>query len=228
MLFFTYLVLAGLAARALAAEPLVPTKPLLWNSTVQEFRRNHHLAFIFASTQGTWQYQQLATEDKQTYSTAGVAAKFEYSFRIPFNSGSPFGYLLGSSCGFNYEDTRGSTNLEVGQVWRLPGALAGIVWNLNPQWSFLLTVEHYLERLEGFSESGSEVPVRLKTTMQPSYDLGYAVELYSALFWGARFELHQRKILYATPPDLLGADVENVKMSKRDQWLGIGVVYHLL
>lgn len=211
-----------LRAQELSSEtPEVP--PSSWGHYVQEFRRNHHFVYGFAGTSGRWEYRHFG--DKKHYTTKGLASKFEYSFRIPF--AQKFGYLLGSSVGIQYEEAIDTPAFNVGTVLRLPGVLGGLIWNPSPQVSLLLTLESYLERIHGFRETSADRPVYLRTSMYALYDVGAAVEIYSRVFWGVRMEYHRREVRYA-PPENARDRVEDIQMRRYDNWLGFGVVYHLL
>lgn len=216
--------LAGAYARA-NGSGAVPSALPSWHAYFQDFRRNHHLALTFAASSGQWHYSHPRSDEHTTYNTRGLASKFDYSYRIAI--GKKFGYLLGSSFGYSYEDVEGSSQLRVGSIWRLPGILAGGVWCLDSRWNLLATVERYLERVESFAESSSIYPVQLKATMLTTYDLALGVEYFSALFWGTRVEFHQREVAYIAPNDAEGK-AEAAGIFRNDRWLGIGVVHHIL
>ena len=204
-----------------------------WERYVRSFRREHNFAFSLGLDRGRWLVQSFGDrpDDQiidQGYTSAGAWTKFQYSYHIQLYRG--FGYLLGTSAGYHYERPPAD------QVWRpvpsiqFPGALAGIVLNINPAWRLSVALDVYLERYNKIVRHLPGKPETAISVTLQTYDLGYFVDVFYDMSWAIRLEAHQR-LLYYRRPRRQSVDPEfpvNAIFRKEDGWLGVALVFHLL
>ena len=115
----------------------------------------------------------------------------------------------------------------LGGGFAFAGVLAGLVLNFNPVFRWSLAADYYLERHNGIQERDGqdedpEIHVTLKT-----FDAMSLIDVFYDINWALRIETHLRNTQFMRPDEPEGFPV-NANIKKTDQWLGIGLVYHLL
>jgi len=199
-----------------------------WKRYVRGFRREHNFAFSIGASSGTWRVKHLGTLDNQNFDNSGLYAKFQYSFHLPIYGG--FGYLLGSSVGYHYETADRRQAFRPVSATQFPGILAGLVMNFTPVLRWSVAIDAYLERLDGLADRdgiGDDPTISITAT---TYDFGTFFDIFYNLNWGLRLEAHQRRLIY-THPHMHSGDQDfpvDASLKKDDQWMGLGLVYHLL
>lgn len=196
-----------------------------WYRYVRDFRGDHNFALASGVTTGFWEVGDMGTIGSGRFSDSGVFTKLHYSFHLPLYR--EFGYFLGSTAGYHVDtDTATRTFKPVSSVM-FPGLLAGLVWNVTPAFRLSSGVDAYLERFDGLREKDGEgVDPQISVTLQ-AYDFGVFVDIFYELKWALRLEAHSRLLTYRKPAEAEGTPVD-VDLVKRDQWVGFGLVYHLL
>ncbi len=196
-----------------------------WERHVRGFRREHNFAFSLGASSGEWLIKRFGTLNGRRFDSSGVVARFQYSFHLPLYGG--FGYMLGSSGGYNYEAADKRKPFQPVPSYVFPGLLVGLVYNASPVVRLSLAAEAYLERHNGLRErSGEGEGTEIHITMT-AYDAGAFLDLFYDLSWALRLEGHYRHLEYHRPLDAIDLPV-NANIKKNDRWMGLGVVYHLL
>ena len=196
-----------------------------WERHVRGFRREHNFAFSAGVSSGKWDVSRFGSIRDKTYENTGVFSRFQYSFHLQLYHG--FGYILGSSTGYHYETADRRSEFRPVDAVQYPGVVAGLVYNLNPVLRFSTTIEAYLERHNGIEENDKVGDNnKIHVTLQ-AYDAGAYIDVFYDLGWAIRLEGHNREVYYKRPYKSEEFAVD-AKFSKKDQWLGLGLVYHLL
>jgi hypothetical protein len=196
-----------------------------WERHIRGFRREHNFALSTGVSSGRWQVNRFGSIEGKTYENTGIFSKFQYTFHLQWIAG--FGYILGSSTGYHYETADRRSEFRPVDAIQYPGVIAGLVYNFNPVLRVSSTIEAYLERHNGIEEndkSGEDEEIHV--TLQ-AYDAGFFIDVFYDLAWAIRLEGHRREVFYKRPYKSEGFAVD-AKFSKKDQWLGLGLVYHLL
>jgi len=217
-------------------EPLFPEndEPPEWTSDVDEqveenrnftgvFRNHHNFSIVSGEARGRWYVENFGSVDEGTFPFKAVVNKFQYSFHFPIYG--RFGYFLGSSFGFYYEKSNKDQAFQAISSWHLPGVLIGAVVNVSPALRFLVGLESYMERLEGLSALMATDREKVNITMESVVDLSTAVDVFYNPNWGVRLEGHRRWVEYKPPQASSG--IIGARLSKTDEWIAIGLVYHL-
>jgi hypothetical protein len=141
-----------------------------------------------------------------------------------------FGYFLGSGFGYHYESHDKRRAFRPTPAAQFPGLLAGLTLNVNPMFRASFSLYTYLERHDGIeAEEGGET-ANIYVTVQ-TFDAGAYVDLFYDLVWALRIEAHRRYLTYIKPdlPDAKAASYPvNASLGKDDDWVGVGIVFHLL
>ena len=93
-----------------------------------------------------------------------------------------------------------------------------------------MSVDFYLERMEKIrSLSANGEAIYLDATLITFPDFSFCVDYFFDLKLAIRFESHVRKTHYE-PPRVSEGQVlrEGAKLEKKDNWLGVGLVFHYL
>lgn len=197
-----------------------------WERHVRGFRREHNFALTTGISSGTWNVKRLGSLSG-SYDNSGVFTRFQYSFHLQLYRG--FGFMLGSTAGYHYESADRRKPFRPVPAYLFPGVLGGVVLNFNPVLRTMLTFDSYLERHNGIQERDNDGdPTEVFITFT-AYDFGAAIDVFYDLGWALRLEAHRRHLEYAQPKESSAADHPvRARLSKDDQWLGLGLVYHLL
>lgn len=223
-----------LPARAQEAPTLTPTiitrqELHQWDRHVRGFRSEHNFAFSAGVTSGTWRVKSFGSIEDRRFANAGLYSRFQYSFHLPIYHG--FGYMLGSSAGYIYETADSRRPFKPVAAWQYPGVLAGLVLNISSVLRWSVGIEAYLERHNGIAEREGGDDFDVHVTMQ-AYDAGTYFDIFYDLAWAVRIEAHMRRVEFNRPyqPEEPTPETEKVdaSLSKEDQWLGVGLVYHLI
>lgn len=202
-----------------------------WDRYVRGFRRDHNFALSAGVSQGIWNVKRLGTLEKRKFRNSGVYSRFQYSFHLPLWRG--FGYMLGSSFGYHYESSDRRRPFAPVPAYIFPGILTGLVVNISPVFRAAATFEANMERHDGVREQdGKEPDPEISITLE-AFDFGAYFDVFYDLAWAIRVEAHHRHLDYLEPRCTRdncrnkGFDV-NANFKKEDDWLGIGLVHHLL
>lgn len=194
-----------------------------WDQSVLGFRKEHHFALSVGPSSGEWHFKRFGTARK-SYPSSGIFSKFQYAFHIPWYGG--FGYFLGSSAGYLAEDDHAS-QIDAANAWMLPGILGGVVYNFTPGLKINFGLDYYLERWSNLGERDGEGENPTVSVTARALDGFVALDLFFRLKWAIRFEGHRRDVNFKKPKNASGHDVDAV-ISKTDEWLGMGILYHLM
>lgn len=215
----------------LAAEP--EPSALVLSDRAREFggffRKKHNFAAVLASSRGVWSVTAENQEKSIRIQSSGYIAKLEYAFYIPLYT--RFGYLIGSSLGFGYEQVReeAGSSLDSFSSQHLPGLLLGLAWNFSPQFRFVTAGETYLERFSNFSGirfGSEELDKKIEMSLQAYIDHSVSVDFFYSAHWAWRASWHRRWLQYTAPQQAQGTPL-GVKLTKRDDWLALGFAYHM-
>lgn len=196
-----------------------------WERHIRGFRREHNFSLSTGVSSGRWQVDRFGSIEDKSFENTGIFTKFQYTFHLQWIGG--FGYLLGSSAGYHYETADRRSDFRPTDAVQYPGVVAGLVYNFNPVFRVMTTFDVYLERHTGIEENdGVGENQKIHVTLQ-AYDAGLFMDVFYDLAWGIRLEAHVREVYYKRPYQSEGFPVDAI-FSKKDQWLGLGLVYHLL
>jgi hypothetical protein len=192
---------------------------------VRGFRREHNFALASGVSSGSWSVKALGTLHDRRFNDSGAWTKLQYSYHLQLYHG--FGYLLGSSVGYHYESADSRSVFQPAPALQFPGVLAGFVLNVNPVLRFSTAFDSYMERHNNIKErDGTPPDPEISVTIQ-AYDAGAFIDVFYDLAWALRLEGHRRHLQYEKPLNAAGFDVD-ANLSKDDEWLGLGLVFHLL
>lgn len=199
-----------------------------WERHIRGFRSEHNFALTTGVSSGTWAISRFGPLSNQEFVESGVFAKFQYTFHIQAYRG--FGYFLGSSLGYHYESEDRRRPFRPTPAPQFPGLLFGLVLNITPMIRTAILFDTYMERHDGLEARDDQKVSNIHVTMQ-AYDGAVNLDFFYDLLWAIRLEAHRRYLAYTKPK--LPADKSldypvDAKLSKRDEWVGLGVVFHLL
>jgi hypothetical protein len=204
----------------------------IWKRYVRDFRRDHHFAIVVGGARGSWKVSKFGTIHNQSFASKGFVTRAQYSFHLPIFRG--FGYLLGSTCGYEYEITDEKVAFQPKPAYEFPTLLVGLAYNFTPGVRTAISVDYGISRMEEVEERDSRsgrldglpddpiIGVTLTTL-----DLGWSTDYFVGLNWAIRFDAHWRLQKHAPPKKLAGQAID-ADFRKDDRWLGLGLVFHLL
>lgn len=197
-----------------------------WQRYTQGFRKEHHFSLSMGSGQGRWKVGHFGDLHDDSLSASSLWVTSQYSFHIQLWDG--FGYFLGSSIGFSYEKTS-SEQFDTKPSWHLPGLSLGLVYNQSPVVRYLVFQEVYLERMENLSGFQGDEHLSLDANLFCLVDVAVAMDYFFSLRFGLRLEAHYRKVFYSSPDNAEGGNLpEGARFEKVDQWVGLGLVSHMI
>ena len=193
-------------------------------------RWDHNFAFTFGMAKGSWRVEQLDNLDGVEFESRASFVKAQYSFHLPL--WKDLGYVLGSSFGYYWEKRMDDAQFHRVSSIHFPGIHLGLVYSFAPSFRILGGVETYLERLDDIAVS-THNPVsdqdqerKVSITMRPNFDWILASDVFFTRSWGLRLEWHSRKVISSPPSGSFG-QVVGARLTKKDTWIGLGVIFHL-
>jgi hypothetical protein len=196
-----------------------------------ENKWDHNLACIVGMAKGSWVLDELGPVVGQQFKSEAYVSKCQYSFHLPLYKG--LGYVLGSSFGYYWERRMEDekTFHRVSSI-HFPGIHLGLVYNFSPYFRVEGGMETYLERLDELTivstnqVSGESEERRVSLTMRPNFDWVIASDFFYSGNWGLRVEWHLRRVI-SVPPSASEGQAIGAKLTKKDAWLGVGLIFHL-
>lgn len=186
-------------------------------------RWDHNFALTFGISRGTWEIERFDPVRGKRFPSQAILSKLQYSFHLPITG--HFGYSLGSSFGYYWEERTFNDTLHRVSSVHLPGIHVGFVTNLTPGLRVEGAFETYLERLEALAIDSDEGRKKISITMRPDYDFILALDVFHSLNWGVRVEWHTRRVSH-TPPKESEGQVVNALIRKKDAWIALGFIFH--
>lgn len=219
----------GLAARPVRAEETEQQHS--WDRYVRGFRREHNFALSVGASSGNWDVRRLGTIKGLKVRNSGVWTRFQYSFHLQLYNG--FGYMLGSSFGYHYETADRRKPFRPVPAYMFPGVLIGVVENFSPVFRWSAAFDAYMERLNDLEDRDGLPPDGKVSATMEVFDFGTFVDFFYDLAWAIRLEAHHRHHEYLEPSCPTGKVCRNdfpvnANFKKDDDWLGLGIVHHLL
>ena len=196
-----------------------------WDRYVRKFRRDHHLAVTTGWDQGTWHIGKFGTIHDQDYRSAGVDSTVIYTFHIQIEGKA--GYYLGTSAGY-YGEQWGSRNdlFTPSSMWKLPGVVAGLVYNYDPTGRFQVGGVATLARLNNSRTRINAESEQIAVSAE-CFELTAGWDAFLTLNWGLQLEWHHRRLWVPKPLEADGKLVD-AQMNRTSQGVTVGSVYHFL
>lgn len=194
-----------------------------WDQAVLGFRKEHQFVLTTGTASGQWHFKRFGNQRNKVYESSSVFSKFQYSFHIPIYQG--FGYYLGSSTGYMYERDL-SQEMEPASAVMFPGLLAGLALNITPGLRLTTGFDYYLERWSGLGERDGEDSEPTISVTARALDFLVTLDVFFRLKWAVRFEAHRHEAKFTPPKEATDKPVDAV-IAKRDNWVGMGLLYHL-
>ncbi|MBM4251291.1 MAG: hypothetical protein FJ146_04930 [Deltaproteobacteria bacterium] len=202
-----------------------------WIRYVRRFRADHNFALVAGGGRGTYLIESFGALKGARIDSGSAWAKLQYSYHVPLYRG--FGYILGSSLGYQYSPREALRPFQPVPMVMFPGILAGLVLNLNPLWRTVVAADVYMARANGITYYDAVDATKTEhiSVTLVAYDSLVAIDYFYDLNWGLRLEAHQRAVYYYRPlqqPGDTAVYAADALFRLEDRWYGIGVVYHLL
>ncbi len=192
-----------------------------WEQSVRGFRSGHHFNVSLGSSKASWKVVKLGPFQNEQFESQGFYGMLNYSFHLPVHQG--FGGFLGSSLGSLLE-SKSSEQLRQADSVQIPGVLFGLSVNFNPALVLDFGFNYYLERWDRIGLRGNDTLIRITSR---TFDRFAALDFFYLLNWGIRIEAHLRESEFVPPRGAQGASLD-LELSRRDVWIGTGLVYHFL
>ena len=190
---------------------------------------DHNFAFTVGGARGAWAVDQFGPVVEKSFFSRAYFGKFQYTFHLPMIGN--LGYVIGSSCGYYWEKGEDDQQFQRVSAVHFPGIHVGLVYSFTPFFRIEGAFETYLERLDRlrvFTPNGTSVPdmYQVSVTMRPDYDWILLSDFFFSESWGTRLEWHIRKV-DVNPPAESDGQIIGARLTKRDTWIGLGIIYHL-
>jgi len=220
----------GLRLYEFVAKTIKPPEASMWERYVRGFRRDHNFSVSSGFSRGTWIVDKFEEIESEHFSSEGIYSKFRYSFHIEIYHG--FGYLLGSSIGYHQALNNSKTNKRAfvaKSSYQFPGLLGGLVWDISPMWRISAATDLFLERYDSIKKQVSEGhDEEVISITSESLDLFATIDYFYTLTWGIRLEGHNCQSQLISPTSNDKGLFPAIKISKKDRWFGLGILYHIL
>lgn len=191
---------------------------------------DHNFALVFGMARGTWVIDEMGPIEGKEFDTRAFFTKFQYSFHLPLYG--DLGYVIGSSVGFYWDRSLDESGFKQSTSIHLPGIHFGLVYNFSPFFRIQGGVETYLERVDNLTivsknqATGEDEERRVSITMRPNFDWIASADAFYSGNWGLRLEWHLRRVI-STPPSSSDGQVIGARLTKKDTWIGLGLIFHL-
>lgn len=196
-----------------------------WNRYVRKFRRDHHLAIVTGWDQGEWHVRKFGTLADQDYKSAGIDSTIIYSFHIHISGKS--GYYLGTSAGYYSEQAGSRSDLFTPpSMWKLPGVVAGLVYNYDPTGRFKVGGAAYLGRLNDMRTRINDESETAAVSAE-CFELTAGWDAFVTLNWGLHLQWHHRRMWVPKPVEAASYLVD-AQLDRMSQGVTLGGVYHFL
>lgn len=220
----------GLKIYEFVAKTIKPPESSIWERYVRGFRRDHNFSVSSGISRGHWVVDKFEEIESKRFYSEGVYSKFRYSFHIEIYHS--FGYLLGSSAGYFQELKNSKTKTQEfvpTSAYQFPGLVGGIVWDMSPMWRVTAAADIFLERHNNIKKRASEGhDEEVISVTAESLDLLATVDYFYTLTWGVRLEAHNRQSQLKSPTSNDKGYFPSIKITRKDQWYGVGLLYHIL
>lgn len=207
-------------------EEIDPHNPQNWGIYTREFRREHQFSLSVGMRLSHWEIEGLGHLPAYTGERKGVYEEFKYSFHLPFYRKT--GFILGSAVGYQKSLHEFEDGFAPPEDFSLPGVLLGFVYDANPRSRGGISANYFLERWNAMRGQGpdDDPETSLHITVEV-LDINPFLDFFFDLHWAVRMEAHFRQCFFHRPrsPENTAMDI---RVSRRDQGYGLGLVYHLL
>lgn len=198
----------------------------IWDRYVRRFRRDHHLAVTSGWDRGTWHLGSFGRLIDIAEKSEGVDSTFQYSFHLHIFG--KFGYYLGSSAGYYAEmRLRGDNDFGPSSMWKLPGLVAGLVYNYDATGRFFLGTDIYLSRIVRLETRNIEGDSQTIAVTGETIDFVTGWDKFVSLSWGIRFQAYDRRLWVPAPREAAGHPVD-ARIKRTSRGASVGTVYHFL
>lgn len=198
----------------------------VWDRYVRRFRRDHHIAVTTGSDRGSWYVGSFGRLQESTFRSEGVDSTFQYTFHIQISGKS--GYYLGTSTGYFAElRKRRDDDFGPSSMWKLPGLVAGLVYNYDPTGRFFAGGEGYLSRVNQLETRDSKGESQTISVTGESFDFLCGWDKFVSLNWGIRTQYYNRQ-MWIPPPKNAETYPVDARLRRTSQGVTIGGVYHFL
>jgi hypothetical protein len=192
-------------------------------------RWDHNFVWTMGMAKGLWRIDQMGPVDGVEFDSNASVFKFQYSFHLPLWGN--LGYVLGSSFGYYWEQKSNDQTFHSVSAMHFPGIHAGLVYSFAPTFRILGGAETYLERINDLAvitknSAGVDEERKVSLTMRPNLDWIIATDYFYSDSWGIRLEGHFRTVI-STPPSASEGQVIGARLTKKDTWIGLGLIFHL-
>jgi hypothetical protein len=191
---------------------------------------DHNFAITFGMAQGSWLVDSLGPVSGLEFESKAFFSKFQYSFHLPLYGS--FGYVIGSSFGYYWERKLNDSEFHRVSAIHFPGIHLGLAYNFTPFFRIQGGVETYLERLDDLSvttrnqKTDQDEVRKISLTMRPNFDWVLSTDFFYSINWGVRLEGHFRRVTN-TPPAGADGKLIGARLTKKDTWVGLGLIFHL-
>lgn len=191
---------------------------------------DHNFALVIGKAWGKSVVEKTGPIQRREFQSEAFFSKFQYTFHLPLYKG--FGYVLGTSFGYSLEQVmQDDKTFHRVKSYHFPGVHLGLVYNFSPNFRVLGGVETYMERIDKLTiisenkGTGSKDENALSLTLIPNFDWILATDLFYSGSWGLRLEWHIRRVI-SIPPSASEEKVVGANLTKRDTWIGLGLIFH--
>lgn len=196
-----------------------------WDRYVRRFRRDHHLAVTTGWDQGTWHVGSVGQVKDQDFKSAGIDSTIIYTFHIQIEGKA--GYYLGTSAGY-YSEQRDHRNDQFtpSSMWKLPGVVAGLVYNYDPTGRIKVGAIGYLGRLNNLRTRIGDESQQLALSAE-CFEMTVGWDAFFTLNWGLHLQWHNRR-MWLPKPEAAAGYLVDANLNRSSQGLTLGSVYHFL
>lgn len=244
-LLFLCFISKAYAQNGSAAEPFVPPSlgdsikaqddatrslelsPHVWDRYVRGFRRDHNLSLHSGYASTSWVVDKFGDLRSQEYRSRQLVLEGRYTFHMLIMGKT--GYFLGSSAGYALADEKKiDEEFQPTPSWLLPGVQAGLVYNYDPSGRIFMGLGAQLERFNDLKTKrlGSGEWQKASLTGE-TYQFFLGADVFLLLDTAIHIVWNDATTFFNRPADADDKLVD-VKIKRRSQGLGVGLLYHFL
>ena len=202
-----------------------PANPQNWGIYTREFRKEHQFALTVGLRLTHWEIEGLGDLPPYVGERKGVYEQFTYSYHLHFFRKT--GFVLGSTLGYQRALHEFEGGFAPPEDVSFPGVLFGFAYDANPRSRGGITSNYFLERWNAMrSETEADNQPSLHITVEV-LELSAFVDFFFDLHWAMRMEAKYRESFFHRPRSPENTPMD-IRVSRRDQGYGLGMVYHLL
>lgn len=200
--------------------------PHVWDRYVRGFRRDHNLSLHSGYASTSWVVDKFGDLRSEQYRSRQLVLEGRYTFHMLIAGKT--GYFLGSGAGYVLADEKKiDEQFQPTPSWLLPGVQAGLVYNYDPSGRIFMGLGAQLERFNDLKTKRTSGDWQMASLTGETYQVFLGADVFLLLDTAIHIVWNDATTFFNRPADADDKLVD-VKIKRRSQGIGVGLLYHFL